>query len=209
MQFPESKLAHRYLDGLKGIEIGGSLHNHFNIEGCLNVDYTAEMTGHKKAEIDLCGDFLPVDVVADGDNLPFDNDSFDYVINSHMIEHHPNPLLAITEWCRVLKNDGIIFFVVPRKDDNPDDVKYEYTPYEHIVADYLTRQTVETHPCLPGQGPRGHYHFWTLESFVYMLTDFFPHSIEVLETLEHDDKVGNGFTVVVRVKKKTLVIQNV
>jgi hypothetical protein len=36
-RFRESTLAHRYLDGLKGLEIGGSYHNAFGLD-TLNVD---------------------------------------------------------------------------------------------------------------------------------------------------------------------------
>ena len=41
-QYPESKLAHKLLDGMKGIEIGASLHNPFCLN-TLNVDYTNQM----------------------------------------------------------------------------------------------------------------------------------------------------------------------
>lgn len=41
-QYPESKLAHKLLDGMKGIEIGASLHNPFRLN-TLNVDYTNQM----------------------------------------------------------------------------------------------------------------------------------------------------------------------
>ncbi len=43
MKFRESQLAHKYLDGLKGLEIGGSEHNSFGLD-TLNVDYTDDMT---------------------------------------------------------------------------------------------------------------------------------------------------------------------
>ena len=36
--FPDSELAHRLLDHLFGIEIGGSEHNSFHLPHCLNVD---------------------------------------------------------------------------------------------------------------------------------------------------------------------------
>ena len=42
MKFKDSQLAHKYLDGLKGLEIGGSAHNPFNLD-TLNVDYTDDI----------------------------------------------------------------------------------------------------------------------------------------------------------------------
>ena len=41
MKFKESALAHRLLDGLEGIEIGGSAHNPFGLK-TRNVDYSGE-----------------------------------------------------------------------------------------------------------------------------------------------------------------------
>lgn len=43
MKFQESALAHKLLDGLNGIEIGGSAHNSFGLN-TRNVDYTKQMT---------------------------------------------------------------------------------------------------------------------------------------------------------------------
>ena len=58
MKFRESTLAHNYLDGLVGIEIGGSAHNAFGLK-TRNVDYTADMnTVYKQAEVKMCGEAM-------------------------------------------------------------------------------------------------------------------------------------------------------
>jgi hypothetical protein len=41
MKFSESDIAHQYLDGLKGIEIGGAAHNPFGLD-TINVDDKAK-----------------------------------------------------------------------------------------------------------------------------------------------------------------------
>ena len=56
MKFKDSTLAHKYLDPLaingRGIEIGSSSHNPFNIANTINVDYTNSLdTIYKKEEI--------------------------------------------------------------------------------------------------------------------------------------------------------------
>lgn len=204
MKFPESKLAHEYLDGLKGIEIGGSAHNHFNIKDCINVDWTDDLTtSFKLAEIDLCGECLPVDVVAEGDKLPFPNDTWDYVINSHVIEHLPDTIGALIEWARVVKPGGLLYLVIPIRDENPDDARHPYTTLEHFAADFFAGEDIYTHPYPDGFGLRGHLHFYNIDLFLKLISTYFPKVFQVVETLKKDDRVGNGFTVVLRVVDKS------
>jgi ubiquinone/menaquinone biosynthesis C-methylase UbiE len=47
--------------------------------------------------------------------LPFDDNTFDYVISSEVIEHTPNPFHATKELIRVLKPGGKICITVPNK----------------------------------------------------------------------------------------------
>src|SRR6185437_2244769 len=100
--FPDHELAHRYLDGYTGIEVGRSSHNKFNLVGtCLNVDFTdATDTEWKQDEIERTGETCPVDIVAEGDNLPLADDSQDYVLSSHSLEHFPDPVRTLKEWVR-------------------------------------------------------------------------------------------------------------
>lgn len=45
--------------------------------------------------------------------LPFDNGAIDILVYNHVIEHLHNPLEALKEAKRVLKDDGIVFIEVP------------------------------------------------------------------------------------------------
>ena len=112
----ESRLAHYYLDALRGIEIGGSAHNAFGLK-TLNVDYTSDMsTTFKREEVATCGRALPVDVVSEGRSLPFLDGSLDFVVSSHVLEHFYDPVAAIGEWLRVTRPGGYVFMIVPHKD---------------------------------------------------------------------------------------------
>jgi SAM-dependent methyltransferase len=57
--------------------------------------------------------FKNVQVVGDLFKLPFKDCKFDYVFSIYVLEHVPNPELAIEEMYRVLKPGGICYSLVP------------------------------------------------------------------------------------------------
>ena len=57
--------------------------------------------------------FVNVQVVGDLFSLPFRDDTFDYVFSIYVLEHVPNPELAIKEMHRVLKPGGICYSFIP------------------------------------------------------------------------------------------------
>ncbi len=54
-----------------------------------------------------------VDMKADIQNLPFRNDYFDLILNSHVMEHIPNDSLAFAEQYRVMKEGATAIFQIP------------------------------------------------------------------------------------------------
>lgn len=48
-------------------------------------------------------------------DIPFDNEYFDFVISTEVIEHTPDPRKAIEEMHRVLKKNGSLVLTVPNK----------------------------------------------------------------------------------------------
>jgi ubiquinone/menaquinone biosynthesis C-methylase UbiE len=191
MKFPESKLAHKYLDGLLGIEVGSSSHNSFGIPNCKNVDYTDDMTTiFKLKEIELCGEAMPVDIVANGDCLPLADESLDYVISSHVIEHFFDPIKAIEEWLRVIRVGGYIFTIVPHKDRTFDSDK-ECTTLHELIERHNSKMNIPS-------DDHKHWCIWTTETFKELI-DYME--LEIVEYLDVDDKVGNGFCFVIRKDK--------
>lgn len=63
------------------------------------------------------------------------NNSYDFVLCSHVLEHAANPLKAMSEMLRVLNDDGLLLLVVPKK-DNPYDYARPLTPFVHMLKDY-------------------------------------------------------------------------
>ena len=190
MIFADSAAAHHFLDGLNGIEIGGAAHNPFNIPGCRNVDFSDDMsTVFKEEERRQAGLALAVDVVANGDNLPFSDESLEYVLHSHVFEHFWDPIAAIEEWLRVLVPGGIVFMIVPHKERTFDHAKSRTTLAE-LIGRHDGRLTMP-----PGADPTGHHSIWITQDVVELLT-YLGH--EILAVADTDDKVGNGFTIVFR-----------
>lgn len=186
MKFKESKLAHQLLDGLQGIEIGGSAHNPFGLD-TINVDrYIGTDTVFKCAELALCGEYMPVDVVAFGDALPFADKSFDFVISSHVIEHFYDPIAALAEWARVARK--YIFIICPHKERTTDQQKPITT-----IAELETR-----HQCPKTDYIDTHWNIWDTEAFTAFVTGL-GYTIHTVQ--DRDDKVGNGFTVVIELNQ--------
>lgn len=184
--FPESKLAHKYLDGLKGIEIGGSAHNPFGLN-TKNVDITdSDEDIFKNEEVEVSGEKLLVDHFASGDNLPFKSESQDFVVSSHVLEHFPDPIKALKEWYRVVKNDGYIFMIIPHK-ERMFDRNRERTTLDELAQ----RHKTEIYP----KAVNGHYSVWTTEDIIELVKYL---GWNIVDFQDVDDKVGNGFAIVIR-----------
>ncbi|MFA5776890.1 MAG: class I SAM-dependent methyltransferase [Parcubacteria group bacterium] len=197
--FPESKLAHKYLDGLVGLEIGGSIHNPFGLN-TKNVDYSAsDKTTFKKEEYDMRGDFLPVDVVAFGDNIPVADESQDFVVSSHVLEHFPDPIKALKEWYRIVKKGGYIFMIVPHKERTFDKDEKRTT-----LNELLERHNNAKYDKEPSMS--GHYSHWITEDIIELVKNI-NLDWQVVDFQDADDKVGNGFTVVIKKMKPDLKMQ--
>ncbi len=183
MMFPESKLAHHYLDGLKGIEIGAAAHNPFGLD-TINVDrYSSEETMFKAEERELCGDIANIDVVAMGDDLPLPDKSYDFVISSHVVEHFYDPIGALLEWKRVAKK--YIFIIVPHKERTFDKDKPVTTVAELIARHEKPIKDYEDK----------HWSVWRTIDFIELL---YYMEMEIEDVDDVDDKCGNGFTVVIK-----------
>lgn len=85
--------------------------------------------------------------ICDATNLlSIQNDSYDFILASHVLEHIANPIKALKEWIRVVKSGGKIILLVPHKNAIFDHNR-EYTTFEHIMEDYIndTQEDDMTH----------------------------------------------------------------
>lgn len=66
---------------------------------------------------------------------------YDFVLSSHSLEHHANPIKALKEWQRVTRPRGGLILVLPDS-SRTFDHRRKPTPVAHMVEDYL-RNTQE------------------------------------------------------------------
>jgi SAM-dependent methyltransferase len=82
-----------------------------------------------------------VQFIADAVNLaPIENCQYDCILSSHCLEHVANPLLALSEWKRVLKTEGLLVLVLPHK-DGTFDWRRPSTTLAHLIEDYRAHIT--------------------------------------------------------------------
>jgi len=63
------------------------------------------------------------------------NSKYDFVISSNCLEHVANPFKALNEWIRVVKKDGLLLLVLPKK-DNCFDHNRQDTTFTHLLSDF-------------------------------------------------------------------------
>lgn len=83
-----------FVEGI-GIEIGGGPYKFGNIL-CLNIK-------------------SPCDIIGRGEMLPIKNESINYILSSHTLEHVPNTEETLKEWLRIIKPGGYIGTIIPDK----------------------------------------------------------------------------------------------
>jgi len=137
------------LSGKNGIEIGG-LSNYFTKHGLLpiyhvinsidGVNFSNETIWEGKLEKGQNYKFtknkIGYQYICDAVDLSaIYSSKYDFTLSCNSLEHIANPLKAITEWLRVLKPDGVIVLVIPRKESNFDHNRAT-TTFNHLKADH-------------------------------------------------------------------------
>ncbi len=90
---------------------------------------------------DYAGERCLADYYGDATELPFRDNSLDYVITSHVLEHVANPVKALAEWYRVLRPGGVIYCLVPDRRFTWDHGRALST-VDHLLDDYMRGTTV-------------------------------------------------------------------
>lgn len=145
-------LAFRYLRG-EGIEIG-AYHRPQRLPPGARATYVDRTNEEDLRTHDPRHPWaLPIDVIDDAERLEkFDDESVDFVIANHVVEHLEDPVAALSAIVRVLRPGGIVFLTLPDPRHSFDNSR-ERTTVEHVLRDH--REGPET-------SRRRHYEEWAI-----------------------------------------------
>ena len=75
-------------------------------------------------------------IISDATDLrTIPDSSYECVLACHCLEHIANPLRALAEWKRVLKDEGLLLLILPHK-DGAFDWRRPTTTLTHMIEDY-------------------------------------------------------------------------
>ncbi|WP_421840168.1 methyltransferase domain-containing protein [Mycobacterium sp.] len=60
---------------------------------------------------------------------------YDFLLSSNCLEHVANPIKALIEWKRVVKDGGVLVLVLPNKESNFDH-RRPFTKFNHLLEDF-------------------------------------------------------------------------
>jgi SAM-dependent methyltransferase len=127
-------LARLYVRG-EGLEVGAS-HFPVPVPRGVKVRYVdfAEVAELRRRHPEL--DIPAPDIVDDGATLSsVADDSQDFLLSCHVLEHLPDPIGAVRTWLRVLKPGGVLLLAIPDKRFTFD-CRREVTTWEHLRGDH-------------------------------------------------------------------------
>lgn len=193
MVFKDSELAHKHCIGI-GLEIGKAAHNPFNLKNCINIAPEIDQDFYDKAQINLCGEAAKIDIYSTADNISVPDNSHDYIISSHVIEHVSDIIGAFKEWNRILKKNGIVFIIFPKRNALLTDIGRPLSTSKEFIKAHVIKNR--------GRVDK-HKHIWVFS--LQSMTDLISYCCveydlnwTIVEALETDDKVFNGHCVIYR-----------
>lgn len=211
-------LARRYLRG-RGIEIG-AMHRPLRMPLGARVRYVDVMTRdellafHGPANDFPAGWVMETDIIDDGQHLrTFADESVDFIVANHMLEHTEDPIGALEAFLRVVRVGGVLFLVLPDARHSFDALRAR-TSIGHLVRDHVEGPEISRADhhrewaaveCLTGEAAERraeqlareeahhHFHVWELETFLALLL-----ALDLSMTIEHAGMNGDEFAVIVR-----------
>jgi len=137
MLLGRENLIKKYLRG-EGIEIG-ALHYPVKLHENVKAKYVDryDISGLRSQYPELKNfDLVKVDIIDDGEKLTkINEDSLDFIISSHFLEHTQNPIQTIETHLSKIKIGGVLYYAIPDKWMGFD-IDRPLTTFEHILKDF-------------------------------------------------------------------------
>jgi len=154
ISFSPKKIIKKYTFDSNSIALNLGSGNSYLSERVINVDIFA---------------YDNVNIVCDIENIPFKDNSVDFVINIAVLEHVPNPEKVVSEIFRVLKKGGIVCsyfpFIVPFHASPYDFSRRTYEGMKVLFNDF------ETIELISGCGPTSGL-LWVLQEWLALVFSF-------------------------------------
>jgi len=103
----------------------------FNVSEYIGLDF--ENPGHSHTN-------EQIDVIYEGKEIPFENEGFDYILCTEVVEHLFDPLDKFNEFHRVLKQGGKLFLTCPFV-WNEHEVPYDFARYTRFALGEMLTKT--------------------------------------------------------------------
>ena len=205
--FKDSKLAHKMLDEYEtGLEVGNAPWNPYHITAKMTYVDLFDRTG-TVGENDPFGNSgtYRTDIIAPGDNIPVPDNSFDFVLGSHVLEHFWDPIKALLEWKRIAKYK--ILFMLPKieyyecnlRKERDFDPTFRRTTLKELISRHSGKIPIPEKYAKKDYQGTAHLSHWTLEDMIELCEYL---NLKIIATQDPDDKVGNGFVVVIETGEK-------
>ena len=209
------RLSAEHLRG-DGLEIG-ALHRPLWVSADARVRYLDrldldQLTQHYP-DIDRA-EMTPIDIVDDGETLEsIEDDSLDFIIANHQLEHCENPLGSLRTHLRKVKTGGVLYYAIPDRrytfDADRDLVEFEhlvrddregpeisrrehYLEWSRLVNKLPTEAAIEADAShLMRIQYSIHFHVWDFESFGGFLDDaarYLDEPFRVLDLLRNESE---------------------
>jgi SAM-dependent methyltransferase len=130
-----SLFAMQHLSG-RGLEIGpGRLP--LPVPSGVKVEYLNDISAEQLAKIKKVPvEQIRVDHIGSAENLPFNDDVFDFVASCHVMEHLEDPIRGTREQFRVIKPGGVILMVLPNYVANEWDFRRQPPAITHLLQEH-------------------------------------------------------------------------
>lgn len=141
-----------HIVGKKGIEIGGpstifkaALPLYRKVQSLDGVNFSNATVWEGKIKSGLNYNFVGyrrgVQFISDATDLfEVEDCAYDFLLSSNCLEHIANPIRALMEWKRVLRDKGSLILVLPSKASNFDHQRAT-TAFDHLVEDFINNTT--------------------------------------------------------------------